>query len=109
MIHGGAGVDAARRHGDADHDEAGRAGPRRRARCRARRSSRNGGSALDAVEAAARVLEEDPCFNAGRGSVLAYDGHVELDAAIMDGAQPPRRRGRRPAHDPGADQRSRGR
>jgi len=43
------------------------------------------GSALDAVEATARVLEEDPCFNAGRGSVLAYDGHVELDAAIMDG------------------------
>jgi beta-aspartyl-peptidase (threonine type) len=31
------------------------------------------------------VLEEDACFNAGRGSVLAYDGHVELDAAIMDG------------------------
>ncbi len=45
----------------------------------------SGGSAFDAVEAAARVLEEDPCFNAGRGSVLAYDGHVELDAAIMDG------------------------
>lgn len=44
-----------------------------------------GGSALDSVEAAARVLEEDACFNAGRGSVLAYDGHVELDAAIMDG------------------------
>ena len=44
-----------------------------------------GGRALDAVEAAARVLEEDPCFNAGKGSVLAYDGHVELDAAIMDG------------------------
>ena len=46
-----------------------------------------GGSALDAVEAAARILEEDPCFNAGRGSVLAYDGHVELDAAIMDGQE----------------------
>jgi beta-aspartyl-peptidase (threonine type) len=44
-----------------------------------------GGSALDSVEAASRVLEEDPCFNAGRGSVLAFDGHVELDAAIMDG------------------------
>ena len=44
-----------------------------------------GGAALDAVEAAARILEEDPCFNAGRGSVLAFDGHVELDAAIMDG------------------------
>lgn len=44
-----------------------------------------GGYALDAVEAAARVLEDDPSFNAGRGSVLAYDGHIELDAAIMDG------------------------
>lgn len=45
-----------------------------------------GGSALDAVEAAARVLEDDSCFNAGRGSVLTADGHVELDAAIMDGS-----------------------
>jgi beta-aspartyl-peptidase (threonine type) len=44
-----------------------------------------GGAALDAVEAAARVLEDDPSFNAGRGSVLAYEGHIELDAAIMDG------------------------
>jgi beta-aspartyl-peptidase (threonine type) len=43
------------------------------------------GSALDAVEAAARVLEEAVSFNAGRGSVLTADGHVELDAAIMDG------------------------
>lgn len=44
-----------------------------------------GGSAVDAVEAAARVLEEDPCFNAGRGSVLSATREVELDAAIMDG------------------------
>jgi beta-aspartyl-peptidase (threonine type) len=44
-----------------------------------------GGIALDAVEAAARVLEEDPAFNAGRGSVLSAHGHAELDAAIMDG------------------------
>ena len=44
-----------------------------------------GGDALDAVEAAARVLEEDPAFNAGRGSVLSAEGRVELDAAIMDG------------------------
>lgn len=43
------------------------------------------GNALDAVEAVAQVLEDDPCFNAGRGSVLTADGHVELDAAIMDG------------------------
>ena len=44
-----------------------------------------GGIALDAVEASARVLEEDPAFNAGRGSVLGAHGHAELDAAIMDG------------------------
>ncbi|HEX5259353.1 MAG TPA: isoaspartyl peptidase/L-asparaginase [Sphingomicrobium sp.] len=41
--------------------------------------------ALDAVEAAVRVLEENPCFNAGRGSVLTASGCIELDAAIMDG------------------------
>lgn len=44
-----------------------------------------GGSALDAVEAAARVLEDDPAFNAGRGAVLTREGAIELDAAIMDG------------------------
>ena len=44
-----------------------------------------GGSALDAVEAAARVLEDHPSFNAGRGAVLTADGKAELDAAIMDG------------------------
>ena len=44
-----------------------------------------GGSALDAVEAAARLLEDNEMFNAGRGSVLTADGTVELDAAIMDG------------------------
>ncbi len=42
--------------------------------------------ALDAVEAAVRVLEEDPCYNAGRGSVLTMTGCIELDAAIMDGS-----------------------
>jgi beta-aspartyl-peptidase (threonine type) len=42
-------------------------------------------SALDAVEAAVRTLEEDPFFNAGRGSVLTANGCIELDAAIMDG------------------------
>jgi beta-aspartyl-peptidase (threonine type) len=44
-------------------------------------------SALDAVEAAVRVLEEDSCFNAGRGSVLTASGSIELDAAIMDGRE----------------------
>lgn len=44
-----------------------------------------GGSALDAVEAAVRVLEDDPVFNAGRGAALSFEGVAELDAAIMDG------------------------
>lgn len=44
-----------------------------------------GGSALDAVEAAVKVLEDDPNFNAGRGSVFTHDGTNELDASIMDG------------------------
>ena len=45
-----------------------------------------GGAAIDAVEAAVRVLEDDPHFNAGRGSVFTYEGRVEMDAAIMDGS-----------------------
>lgn len=44
-----------------------------------------GGSALDAVEAAVRILEDDSLFNAGRGSVFTHDGKNELDASIMDG------------------------
>lgn len=45
-----------------------------------------GGSALDAVENAVRILEDDPAFNAGRGAVLNEHGNVELDACIMDGS-----------------------
>ncbi len=46
----------------------------------------NKGKALDAVEAAVEVLEDDPLFNAGRGSAFAADGTNEMDAALMDGA-----------------------
>lgn len=45
-----------------------------------------GGSALDAVEQAVVVMEDDEAFDAGRGSFLNRDGKVQLDAFIMDGA-----------------------
>ena len=57
-----------------------------------------GGSALDAVEAAVLMLEDDPQFNAGRGSTVTYEGHFELDAAVMDGSDPRGRGGCRGAH-----------
>jgi beta-aspartyl-peptidase (threonine type) len=44
-----------------------------------------GGSALDAVEAAVRSLEDNPNFNAGTGACLTNEGTIELDAGIMDG------------------------
>jgi len=44
-----------------------------------------GGSALDAVEAAVRALEDNPMFNAGTGACLTSDGNIELDAGIMEG------------------------
>jgi beta-aspartyl-peptidase (threonine type) len=44
-----------------------------------------GGSALDAVEAAVRSLEDNPMFNAGTGACLTSDGNIELDAGIMEG------------------------
>ncbi len=44
-----------------------------------------GMSALDAVEAAVNILEEDPTFDAGRGAFLNAQGKIELDAMIMDG------------------------
>ena len=46
---------------------------------------RDGGAALDAVEAAVRSLEDCPLFNAGRGAVFTHEGHHEMDAAIMAG------------------------
>jgi L-asparaginase / beta-aspartyl-peptidase len=44
---------------------------------------RNGGSALDAVIATVKALEDDPLFNAGFGSLLTDDGSVEMDASVM--------------------------
>ncbi|MBN1203244.1 MAG: isoaspartyl peptidase/L-asparaginase [Anaerolineae bacterium] len=46
----------------------------------------SGGSALDAVETAVSIMEDDPTFDAGVGSVLNRVGEIELDAMIMDGS-----------------------
>lgn len=47
---------------------------------------REGASALEAVETAVTLLEDDETFDAGRGSFLTSDGRVQLDALLMDGA-----------------------
>jgi beta-aspartyl-peptidase (threonine type) len=44
-----------------------------------------GGSAVEAIEAAVTVLEDDETFDAGRGSFLTSDGRVQLDALLMEG------------------------
>lgn len=46
---------------------------------------RSGGAAMDAVQAAIQVMEDDPLFNAGRGAVFTAAGRNELDAAVMNG------------------------
>ncbi|MCI0442315.1 isoaspartyl peptidase/L-asparaginase [bacterium] len=46
----------------------------------------SGGKSMDAVEAAIKILEDSPWFNAGRGAVFTSDGTNELDASIMDGS-----------------------
>lgn len=78
IVHGGAGDIAPERRADAD------------AGCKAAvlvgwRVLRDGGAALDAVEAAVRALEDNPEFNAGTGACLNIDGNIQLDAGIMDG------------------------
>lgn len=83
VIHGGAGV-IERDLLSADQEQAIRAALDQALRTGGAILDR-GGSALDAVEATARALEDDPHFNAGRGSVFTYQGTIEMDAAIMDG------------------------
>ncbi|MEO6361269.1 MAG: isoaspartyl peptidase/L-asparaginase, partial [Sphingomicrobium sp.] len=84
VIHGGAGGIERARH-TAEKDSAVRSGLDR-ALAAGEKVLASGGRALDAVEAAIRVLEDDPNFNAGRGAVLTDEGRAELDASIMDGA-----------------------
>lgn len=46
---------------------------------------RRGGTSVDAVEAAIRIMEDNPLFNAGKGAVFTHEGKNELDASIMEG------------------------
>jgi beta-aspartyl-peptidase (threonine type) len=46
---------------------------------------KDGGTALDAVEATIRVMEDNPLFNAGKGAVFTHEGRNEMDASIMEG------------------------
>jgi beta-aspartyl-peptidase (threonine type) len=81
-------------HGGAGAIQKGEAAPEREAAIRAdlKRSLQegykilhDGGSALDAVERAVRVMEDSPYFNAGHGAALTSEGTIEHDASIMDG------------------------
>ena len=78
VVHGGAGADPA------EGRDVLRAGVTAAALAGWRMLAEDG-HALDAVEAAVRVLEDHPRFNAGHGSVLTSGGTVEMDASIMEG------------------------
>lgn len=82
-IHGGAGV-IERASLTPEQDAAYRAALHRALEA-GRAVLAGGGSAMDAVQAAIEVMEDDPLFNAGRGAVFTAAGRNELDAAVMDG------------------------
>jgi beta-aspartyl-peptidase (threonine type) len=89
----GSWLSAQARFGVLVHGGAGRAPPDRERfieGCRAAAQAgaavlREGGAALDAVQCAVEALEDNSLFNAGTGAALTRDGHVELDASIMEG------------------------
>ena len=84
VVHGGAGVIEKSALGP-NGDKAYRAGLDRAIHAGAAVLDK-GGSAMDAVEAAIHVFEDDPLFNAGKGAVFTREGKNEMDASIMDGS-----------------------
>jgi beta-aspartyl-peptidase (threonine type) len=80
LVHGGAGSVPPERIGT--HVEGCRAAARA-----AVEVLRAGGTAIDAVERAVIVMEDDPSFNAGTGSALNAEGGIELDASVMEGSR----------------------
>ena len=82
-IHGGAGV--IERAGLTPEQDAAYRASLNRALAAGAAVLESGGAALDAVQAAVQVMEDDPLFNAGRGAVFTAAGRNELDAAVMNG------------------------
>ncbi len=78
IVHGGAGIISS------DRAEIAQAGCKEAALIGWQILNKNG-TALDAVEAVVRVLEDNPNYNAGTGSGLTIDGNIEMDAGIMEG------------------------
>jgi len=83
VLHGGAGV-IERKSMSKETDAAYRAALKKAIQAAADVLDK-GGSSVDAVEAAIKLMEDDPLFNAGKGAVFTAEGKNELDAAVMDG------------------------
>ncbi|HXH29323.1 MAG TPA: isoaspartyl peptidase/L-asparaginase [Bacteriovoracaceae bacterium] len=84
MIHGGAGV--APKGSQTPEQEKAYTEKLTEALLSGHKILQGGGSSLDAVESAIRILEDSPLFNAGKGAVFTADGKNELDASIMSGS-----------------------
>jgi beta-aspartyl-peptidase (threonine type) len=84
VVHGGAGV--IERSAMTPETDAAYRAAMARATAAGTAVLQNGGSALDAIEAAIVLMEDDPLFNAGRGAVFTAEGRNELDASVMDGS-----------------------
>jgi len=85
VVHGGAGTLGPDDPASSGGPDAPRLAGVRRAAAEGLALLLRGGSALDAVERAVQILEDDPTYNAGTGACLTADGEVELDASIMEG------------------------
>ena len=84
MIHGGAGTLLPSQFTPALKEEYSQA--LRDALLAGEKILKSGGTSLDAVCEAIRIMEESPLFNAGKGAVFTHEGHHELDASLMNGS-----------------------